>query len=112
LGQYLPTEDSLQLGVRLPRSEQPDLDLLELQQIDQLTDGLRHAVSLSTPLPFLRHGRQLRKALLSSLVVLVALGQEPLELCGDLIGAGHPLRFIELQAVVLLLESGHQFLHL
>ena len=48
LGQHLAAEDPLQLGVRLARPEQPDLDLLEVEQIDQLVNGLGHPSSLSS----------------------------------------------------------------
>ena len=46
LGQHFAAEDSLQLSVRLPRPKQPDLDLLQVQQIDELDKGLRHDRSL------------------------------------------------------------------
>ena len=51
LGQHLAAEDPLQLGVGLPRPEQPDLDLLQVEQVDQLVDGLRHGLSLSAGAP-------------------------------------------------------------
>ena len=36
LGQHLSAEGPLQRGVGLPGAEQPDLDLLEVEQVDQL----------------------------------------------------------------------------
>ena len=46
LGQHLSAEDALQLSVGLPRPEQSDLDLLQVQEVDELGDGLRHTRSL------------------------------------------------------------------
>jgi hypothetical protein len=46
LGQHLSAEDTLQLSVRLPRPEQPDFDLLQVQKVDELGDGLWHTRSL------------------------------------------------------------------
>ena len=54
LGQHLATEDPLQQGVGLPRPEQVDLDLLEIEQIDQLIHRLRHGASLATDLRWTR----------------------------------------------------------
>ncbi len=48
LGQHLAAEDPLQLGVRLAGPEESDFDLLEVEQIDQLVNGLGHPRSLSS----------------------------------------------------------------
>ena len=48
LSQHLATEDPLELGVRLAGPEEPDFDLLEVEQIDQLVNGLGHPWSLSS----------------------------------------------------------------
>ena len=51
LGQHLSAEDALQLSVGLPGPKQSDLDLLQVQKVDELGDGLRHARSLVWRLP-------------------------------------------------------------
>ena len=46
LGQHLSAEDALQLSVGLPRAEEPDFDLLQVQMVEELGDGLWHTRSL------------------------------------------------------------------
>ena len=46
LGQHLAAEHPLQGGVGLTGPEQPDLDLFQFQQIEQIGHRLRHGVSL------------------------------------------------------------------